>query len=119
MHVHTAKVAQHMQHAPDEVINTCLGVRVYATALLSAANRNGSTESVGAFGYAVAVLVRGLSTELEVVRPRVSRSLMIAATAVAYVTALPSLRVRPVSVSRSCKQRILLAVVKHTHKSRQ
>ncbi len=46
----------------------------------------------------------GLSTELEVVPPRASRSALIAVTAVLKVIAAPLFRYNPVSLDAICAQ---------------
>ena len=80
------------QHAEPQLT----GILVKATELASEANRLGPGDVIVTPLTAVGFLVRPFSTELLVVPPSASLSLLIAVTAVAKVMADPSLQVKPV-----------------------
>ena len=79
-------------------------MRVKATELVSAANRLGPGDAIVTPLTAVGVLVRGFSTELEAVPPRVSRRVLMADTAAVKVIGVleASFSVKPVAVELIC-----------------
>ena len=84
-----------------------MGVRLYATALLSAAKKSGSpVTAVVMVPWIVVLLVKTFSTELLDVPPKWSRRVVIPDTAVSKVRAVAVVPVvRPVLVPANCSCR--------------